>query len=296
MAGAIQPRSDPADQPGNEQVAFWNEIMVPKFVRWKHIIVDGLKHHSARVLPTLPVKEGDRIVDIGCGFGGTSIALAEKVGPTGSVLGIDCCNAFLEYARRDAKAAGLKNVEFVEADVEVYHFRPEFDFWFSRFGTMFFRDPVQTLRDLRSALKPGGAMVMIVWRDIEDNPWVHIPKQVALRYLPPPGGNRGASGPGPFSMADPDLVASQLMNAGHTEIEFERIDAPLLVGRTPDEAVELQLSLGPAAEILREAGEAGERRRDEIAGALKSAIVRYSTPEGVLMPSSSWRVSARNPT
>lgn len=288
--------SQPATQaPRSEYVDFWNEILVPKFVRWRHILVDGLTHHSAQVFPKLDVKEGDRVVDVGCGFGDTAIQLGRRVGPTGSVLGIDCCNAFLDYGRRDAEAAGIDNVEFLEADVQTYPFEQDFDFCYSRFGTQFFENPVAALRNMRSSLKPGGRMTMIVWRDIADNPWLGLPKSIILNYLPPPGDDARSCGPGPFSMSDSDLVTKQLEIAGYRDIEFERIDAPLLVGRTADEAVDFQLAIGPAGEVYREAGEIAERRHDEIVAALKAELARHQTPEGVALESSSWKVVARNP-
>jgi ubiquinone/menaquinone biosynthesis C-methylase UbiE len=279
----------------NEYVDFWNEILVPKFVRWKHVLVDGLTHHSDAVFPKLTVKEGDRVVDVGCGFGDTAILLARRVGPTGSVLGIDCCERFLEFGRKDAAAEGVDNVEFLVADVQTYPFKPEFDFCFSRFGTQFFENPVFALRNMRTSLKPGGTVTMIVWRTIDDNPWLGLPKQIVMGFLPPPGEGARSCGPGPFSMADTEVVTKQLEIAGYTDIDFERIDAPLLVGRDPDEAVEFQLALGPAGEVYREAGAIAEERHDEIAAALKAELARYETPEGVVMQSSSWKVSARNP-
>src|SRR5438105_354838 len=124
-----------ATPPRSQYVDFWNTVLVPKFVRWRHVIVDGLTLHSAKVFPSLEVEEGDAVVDAGCGFGDTAIELARLVGPSGSVLAMDCCNAFLELGRRDAKAAGIKNVAFVEGDVQTYPFKPTHDFCFSRFGT-----------------------------------------------------------------------------------------------------------------------------------------------------------------
>lgn len=288
--------SQPAtDSQRSEYVDFWNDILVPKFVRWKHILVDGLTHHSAQVFPKLVVKKGDRVVDVGCGFGDTAIELARLVGPEGRVLGMDCCDAFLDHGRRAACAEGVDNVEFVEADVQVHPFRPEFDFCFSRFGTQFFENPVAALRNMRRSLKPGGTMTMIVWRDIQDNPWLGLPKAIVMEFLPPPGEDARSCGPGPFSMADSDLVTKQLEVAGYVDIDFQRIDAPLLVGRTPDEATEFQLAIGPAGEVFREAGALGEQRRDEIVSALKRELARYETPEGIVLQSSSWMVSARNP-
>jgi ubiquinone/menaquinone biosynthesis C-methylase UbiE len=279
----------------SEYVDFWNEILVPKFVRWKHIIVGGLSHHSAAVFPRLDVPEGGRVVDVGCGFGDTAIELARRVGSAGTVLGIDCCDTFLEVGRRDAAAAGIGNVTFVEADVQTYPFEGDFDLCFSRFGTQFFENPVVALRNMRRSLKPGAEMVMIVWRALDENPWVGIPKQVAMRFLPPPGEDARTCGPGPFSMADPETVTKQLEIAGYTDIRFDRVDAPVLVGTTPDEAVALQLDIGPAGEIVREAGELAAAQRPAIEAALKAELARYETAEGVMMQSGSWKVSARNP-
>jgi ubiquinone/menaquinone biosynthesis C-methylase UbiE len=278
-----------------EYVDFWNEVLVPKFVKWRHIIVDGLTHHSEAVFPRLEVYTGDRAVDVGCGFGDTAIKLARRVGPSGRVLGLDCCDAFLEHGRRDAAAAGLANIEFVEADVQRYPFAGDFDFCFSRFGTQFFENPVAALRNMRKSLRPGGTMTMIVWRDLAENPWLAVPKEVVMRFLPPPGDDARTCGPGPFSMADPEVVRAQLRIAGYADPIFERIDAPLLVGRTPEEAVELQFALGPAGEIFREAGELAERQRAPMTEALTEALAGYLTPEGVVMASSSWMVTARNP-
>jgi len=276
-------------------VDFWNTTLVPKFVRWRHIVVDGLTLHSAKVFPSLAVRKGDTVLDAGCGFGDTAIQLARLVGPSGSVLGIDCCDGFLEFGRQDAKAAGLKNVSFLEADVQTYPFSPIYDFCFSRFGTQFFENPVAGLRNMRKSLKPGGIMTMIVWRGIDDNPWLWSAKKTVLKFLPPPGEDAQTCGPGPFSMADTGVVTKQLEIAGYKDIEFEQIDAQVFVGKDLDDAVAFQLALGPAGEIYREAGKLAEERHDEIAKALKASLASYQGPNGIMMDSSSWKVTARNP-
>jgi SAM-dependent methyltransferase len=279
----------------SQSVDFWNRILVPKFTKYRHILVDGLSLHSARIFPSLQVRSGDRVVDVGCGFGDTAIELARRVGPKGSVLGIDCCNAFLEAARNDAKKAGIANATFVEGDIQVYPFRAEHDFCFSRFGTQFFDNPVQGLRNMRRSLKPKALMTMIVWRTIDDNPWLGVPKKVVLDYLPPVKEGVPSCGPGPFSMADPEVVSIQLKAAGYDQMEFERIDASVMVGRDADDAVAFQLALGPAGEVYREAGAEAEKQHEAITRALKEELVRYHSAEGVFMESSSWKVTARNP-
>jgi ubiquinone/menaquinone biosynthesis C-methylase UbiE len=279
----------------SQYVDFWNTVLVPKFVRWRHILVGGLTLHSAMVFPSLAVRKGNAVVDAGCGFGDTAIQLARLVGPTGSVLAIDCCDGFLDYGRQDAAAAGVNNVTFLEADVQTYRFKPIHDFCFSRFGTQFFENPVAGLRNMRTSLRPDGAMTMIVWRGINDNPWLGFAKQIVLQYLPPPGEDAQTCGPGPFSMADTGVVTKQLEIAGYKDIQFEQIDAQVFVGKDLDDAVAFQLAIGPAGEVYREAGKLAEQRHEEIAKALKTELAQHEGPNGVMMNSSSWKVTAKNP-
>src|SRR5262249_39703481 len=178
----------------------------------------------------------------------------------------------LQCARRDAKAACLANVTCLEADVQTQPFEPVHDFCFSRFGTQFFENPVAGLRNMRASLKPGGTMTMIVWRKIDDNPWLGFAKQIVLQHLPPPGEDAQTCGPGPFSMADTGVVTKQLEIAGYTDIQFERVDAEVFVGKDLDDAVAFQLAIGPAGEVYREAGKLAAERHDQIAAALKTAL------------------------
>ncbi|MDH3581569.1 MAG: methyltransferase domain-containing protein [Hyphomicrobiales bacterium] len=280
----------------SEFVDFWNEILVPKFIAYKHVLVDGLTHHSEAVFPSLQVKEGDTVLDVGCGFGDTAIKLARRVGPEGRVVGLDCCEAFMDYGRKDVASEGLDNVTFVNGDALVHPFAPEYDFVFSRFGTMFFSNPVAGLRNMRTALKPGGVVTHIVWRTQADNPWLSMAKDVVLRFLPPPGDDARSCGPGPFSMANEESVTKMMEIAGYEDIAFERVDAPVLVGRTVEDAINFQLALGPAGEVFREAGEEAEAKRAQIEAALAEAIdAQKKEADGIVMDSSSWVISARNP-
>jgi ubiquinone/menaquinone biosynthesis C-methylase UbiE len=277
-------------------VQFWNEVLAPKFIRFKHILVDGLTQHSEAIFPALPVREGDQVLDVGCGFGDTAIKLAKLVGPTGTVVGIDCCDAFLEYARRDAQTRGIFNVSFVRGDAEVALPTDQYDLVFARFGTMFFANPVAGLRNMRRALRPGGRMVHIVWRNRADNPWLSMAKDVVLRVLPPPGPDAQTCGPGPFSMSDESTVRAMMTVAGYDEIQFRRVDASVLIGKDVDDAIAFQLAIGPAGEVFREAGALAEQKRDQIEAALAEAINRQKIgAEGIVMDSSSWVISATNP-
>ena len=277
-------------------VQFWNEVLAPKFIRFRHILVDGLTRHSEAVFPKLPVRPGDRVLDVGCGFGDTAMKLARIVGPEGEVVGIDCCDAFLTAAEADREQAGIENLSFMRGDAEIALPEAEFDFVFARFGTMFFANPVAGLRNMRRALRPDGRMVHIVWREPGDNPWLSMAKDVVLRFLPPPGDGARTCGPGPFSMADEPMVRNMMEVAGYEDITFERVDAPVLIGHDVRDAIDFQLSIGPAGEVFREAGAEAEAKRHEIEAALAEAIRKQTTAaDGIIMPSSSWVISAASP-
>jgi SAM-dependent methyltransferase len=190
----------------------------------------------------------------------------------------------------------LQNVDFLRADAEKNLPQGAYDFVFARFGTMFFANPVAGLRNMRRALKPGGRMVHIVWRNRQDNPWLSMARNIVLDYLPQPGEDAQTCGPGPFSMADQKTVTAMMTAAGFSDITFTRVDAPVLVGRDVDDAIAFQLAIGPAGEVFREAGEIAESRRQEIEAAMARAIDEAETgKDGIVMSSSSWVISAINP-
>lgn len=280
----------------NDFVAFWNDVLADKFERFRDILVNGLSYHSQVPLKMLQVDPGSKVLDVGCGWGDTAIQLAGMTGPGGSVLGLDCTDVFLRKGRADAKAAGVDNVDFLAADVQTHPFEAEYDLCFSRFGMMFFASPVAAMRNVRKALKPGGRLVFITWRTIDDNPWLGVPKEVVLRFLPPPGEDAQTCGPGPFSMANPDLVTAQLKAAGFDNVTFDRTDGPVMVGNSVEEAMQFQLALGPAGEVYREAGEVAEQRRGEIEAALRDELARHLQDGRIIMGSSSWTITAHNPT
>ncbi len=281
-----------------EFVRFWNEVLEPKFTRYRHILQGGLSRHSAAVLPKLPITEGMAVLDVGCGWGDMSLQLAERVGPSGRVVGIDCVDAFLREARKDAASKGLSNVEFRRGDAEVALPEKEFDYVVARFGTMFFANPVAALRRMRLALRPGGRMTHIVWRRREDNPAFQAAKDIVLRHLPPPGEDAETCGPGPFSMGNRETVAMMMKGAGYEDIAFERVDEKLMVGTTPEECIAFALAIGPAGEVFREAGsELAEAKRGAIEAEMRAYFESQERDEkGIWAPTSSWVISARNPT
>jgi ubiquinone/menaquinone biosynthesis C-methylase UbiE len=276
----------------------WNTILFDKFVRFKHLLIDGLAPHSDEALTRHAPAPGMRVLDIGCGFGDSTRLIARRVGPDGAAVGVDCARNFVDAATEESRAMGIANAEFFVADVQTDPLRGPYGQAFSRFGTMFFMMPGAALRNVRKALLPGGTLTMIVWRRREENPWLHD-AELKVRELVPVVSHEETDqvhcGPGPFSMAGPDMVSSMLRGAGYDRITFERFDADICIGRDLDEAIEFAIALGPAGEIMRLAADEAERCKPEVIAALRETLRRYARADGVWAPSSTWFVTARNP-
>ena len=279
-------------------VQAWNTVLFDKFLRFKHLLVDGLSAHSDEALAHAGYSDGMRVLDVGCGFGDSTCRIARDVAPRGRAVGVDCAPRFIEAARAEAQAESVPNAEFFVADVQSEDLRGPYDAAFSRFGTMFFNLPGAALRNIRKSLAPGGEFFMIVWRRREENPWLHD-AELCVRGLVPVVKHEDTDqvhcGPGPFSMSGPDLVSTMLRSAGYERIAFERFDADICIGRDLDEAIEFAMALGPAGEIMRLAGEEAEKRKPQVVAALRETLARYERPDGVWGPSSTWFVRARNP-
>jgi ubiquinone/menaquinone biosynthesis C-methylase UbiE len=276
----------------------WNTVLFDKFCRFRHLLIDGLSAHSEEALARHAHPEGARVLDVGCGFGDSTQRIARSVGPRGEARGVDCAENFVKVATQEAARAGISNASFFEADVQTDDLRGPYDYAFSRFGTMFFMMPGAAMRNIRRALRPGGELTMIVWRCREENPWLHE-AELRVREIVPVVSHEDTDqvhcGPGPFSMSGPDMVSSMLRSAGYDRIAFERFDADICIGRELAEAIEFAMALGPSGEIIRLAGEEGEKRKPEVVAALREALARYVRDDGVWAPSSTWFVTARNP-
>jgi ubiquinone/menaquinone biosynthesis C-methylase UbiE len=278
-------------------VEAWNTVLFDKFVRFKHLLIEGLSGHSDELLSRGKYRPGDRVLDVGCGFGDSTVRIARLVGPQGHATGVDCALNFIQASERDAAAAGVRNANFFTADVQGDDLRGPYDHAFARFGTMFFMSPGAAMRNIRRALKPGGTFAQIVWRKREDNPWLHD-AELRVREIVPVVSHEETDqvhcGPGPFSMSGPDMVSSMMKGAGFAGIAFERFDTDICIGRNLDDAVEFAMALGPAGEIIRLAGTEGERLKPQVVAALRETLVRYERGNGVWAPSSTWFVTARN--
>ncbi|HET9930811.1 MAG TPA: class I SAM-dependent methyltransferase, partial [Polyangiaceae bacterium] len=255
----------------------------------------GAEPHGRRAFELFGPNAGDAALDVGCGFGDATLELALRVGRAGSVTGIDVAPEFIELAHEHARAEPLAPIDFRVADAERFDDRTRYDYAFSRFGTMFFERPLAAFCNLRNLLRPSGRLVMTVWRPLDENPWLGVAKGVARSFLPSPEPRALSCGPGPFSLAEPTVVRELLGAAGFRQISLAPSDAATLVGRDLHEAIEFQLAIGPAGEIVREAGARAKPLMFELRAALGDALLPYVQREdgGVAIPSAAWIVHAR---
>jgi len=275
----------------------WNGVLFDRFVQYRDIVIGSLALFGDEAMRVRGPKTGDRVLDVGCGFGDTTQQLAALVGPSGSALGVDIAPRFIEQARSEAEEAGVENARFQVRDVQQTTFDEEFDYVFSRFGTMFFDNPVPALRNIRAAMPAGAPFVSVVWRRKIDNPWLHVAEEVVKPLLPDPDESETDEprcGPGPFSMADADTVSEQLQIAGFERATFTRCDLPIKIGNDLDHAVEFTTAIGPAAELLRICPpDEVDRLRPKIQQEIREVLSDYVGADGAISaPASTWIITA----
>jgi ubiquinone/menaquinone biosynthesis C-methylase UbiE len=277
-----------------EAIEAWDGPLYERFVRFRDIVTTGLGAHGEEALRLVTPQPGQRVLDVGCGFGDTTQRIAQLVGPDGEAVGVDAAPRFIATAREEAAEAGVPNARFVVADVQAAPLEGHYDLAFSRFGTMFFASPVAALRNVHGALAPGGRLVMVVWRRRIDNPWLHRAQTIVEGIVSRPEDyDEPTCGPGPFSMADADTTSEILVHAGFTDIALHRCDTPILVGRDLDEAIALVMAMGPAGEILRLAGDRAAHLHGDVDAALREGLAEFVEPDGgVRAGASTWIVTA----
>jgi ubiquinone/menaquinone biosynthesis C-methylase UbiE len=279
----------------DEAIRAWDGPLYDRFVRFRETVTTGLGAHGEEALRLHPPTPGQRVLDIGCGFGDTTQRIAALVGPDGEAVGVDAAPRFIEDAIREAREAGLANARFLVADVqESLGAEGRFDIAFSRFGTMFFASPVAALRNVQRALLPGGELVMVVWRRRIDNDWLYRAQTIVEGIVERPEEyDEPTCGPGPFSMADADTTSEILTHAGFTDIALRRCDIPIAIGKDLEEALELVMALGPAGEILRLAGERAAHLHGQVEAALREGLAEFAAEGALRAPASTWIVTAR---
>ena len=278
-----------ATGPNAEQIKYWNEQAGPKWIAENARLDAMLAPLGLAALERARPSAAERVLDVGCGVGQTSLQLAARVGPTGSVLGVDISAPMLARARERASAEKLANVRFETADAQTFAFTPEsVDLVFSRFGVMFFADPEAAFANLARALAPGGRLAFVCWQALAQNPWmrdalVALAKHVQLAAPAPP------DAPGPFAFADAARVRGILERAGFRGVAHQPLVGEISLGRTIDEALDFVTEIGPAGSALREAS---EPQRAAASAAIRETLAAHATPAGVRMSYAAWIVTA----
>lgn len=282
--------SDTAAPPPIDMAAYWNDVAGHTWTELADLMDQELAELGLAAMDALAPVAGETIVDVGCGCGQTSLQLAGRVGPKGSVLGIDISRPMLALAKARAEAAGAAQVRFVEADAQTYGFEAgSADGLFSRFGWMFFPDPPAAFANLRRALKPGGRVGFVCWRTLPENPWMTVPMAAVLKHLPPPP-PPAPGAPGPFAFADPERIRSVLGEAGFSDVQPRAIDLSM-GGFSVDDALRMALRIGPVGAMLRDNPEVAPKVVDDI----REALGAHAIGGKVALPGAAWVVTARSP-
>jgi SAM-dependent methyltransferase len=281
-----------SDERNADQIAFWNGPAGRRWVKRQEDLDMVFQPITSRAIERTAIQPGARIVDIGCGCGGTTIELGRLVGPRGRVLGIDVSAPVLARAV-ERLPPGLP-VEFVQADATTYSFPGGgFDLLFSRLGVMFFAEPDQSFTNLRTALRPGGRLVFVCFRTSRENPWMMTPLQAAYEHVPPLP-KLGPEEPGPFSFASADRVRGILGEAGFSSIALEPVDVDLDIagGHGLDAAITSALEIGATSRAI-------EGQPPEVRSAVAESIRRVLAPlqRGLSVPlgGAIWLVTATSP-
>jgi len=272
-----------------EQARAWNGSEGAYWAEHADAFEATVSGYDGLFADAVAVTAGTRVLDVGCGAGGTTLAAARRAGPTGDVLGVDLSAAMLDVARSRAAAEGLDNVRFLQADAQVHPLpAASFDVAVSRMGSMFFGDPVAAFTNLARAVRPGGRLVLLTWQGLDRNEWLTavLAALAAGRHLPGPP----PDAPGPFALSSPDRVRDLLTAAGWTDVRSTGVEAPVRYGRDVDSAHEFVSGL--LSWLLAGLDDAQRRQAlDE----LRRSMEDHLEPDGVHYASAAWLVSARRP-
>lgn len=273
----------------DDQIDYWNGDAGARWVAGQEAMDAMLAPFGQAAMEAGGLVEGNVVIDLGCGCGGTSLELARRTGPAGRVLGIDISTPMLARARERASAEGLGHVQFVNADAAAHAFEPRAaDLAFSRFGVMFFADPVAAFRNIRSGLRAEARLTFACWRTMPENEWVSLPREIALRHVAPPE-PVAPTAPGPFAFADPAHVAAILGRAGFRGVAFTRFDHVMRHEGSPEAIAEEVARMGPASRLIQDAsGEVRSRIVTDIA----AEIATRHDGAGFDMESAAWIVTA----
>jgi SAM-dependent methyltransferase len=285
-------RSVPADN--SEQIAEWNGALGQRWVAMQREIDRVVVPFGDAALKAAAPQLGERVIDIGCGCGDTSIEIARTVGKAGAVLGIDVSRPMLEVARARGALERLAHLAFREGDASEADLPANTELLFSRFGVMFFSQPSQAFTHLRKSLRTGGRCVFVCWRAPRDNAWAMAPLSAARTAMGVTPAPADPDAPGPFAFADEERLRPILASAGLGAIEVQRFDSAITLGATPRSAAEFAVQIGPVSRLMREVG---IEHLPVVLDAVERTLAPLAAPDGhVSLNGSAWIVSATNPT
>jgi SAM-dependent methyltransferase len=269
------------------QMKLWNTTAGQAWVDLHEVLDRMYEPFAQRLVAAASTRGARRVLDIGCGTGGTTLALARQLGAAVSCTGIDISEPMLALAESRAERERLP-ATFIRGDAQCHAFEPAaFDLLVSRFGVMFFDDPVQAFRNLRAATEPRGALCAITWRSAADNPFMTTAERAAAPLLANPPA-RPADGPGQFAFADPERVRSVLERSGWSEIALQPLDVACAL---PVRELDSHISrLGPLGRILPDLE---EPQRTRLVETVRAAFAPYVHGSEVRYDAACWTVSAR---
>jgi SAM-dependent methyltransferase len=275
-----------ADQPASANAAqaeYWNSGPAQTWINCQAALDQRLAPLTELLIARAGVRPGDCVIDVGCGTGTTTLRLAAEVGAHGSVLAIDISQPLLALARRRCLEQGHANVRLIRADAQTHRFeRGCHDLVVSRFGVMFFDDPVGAFRNLAGALRPRGRLAFSSWAPLEANPWFALPLQVGIERFGPPA-PQPPRAPGPLALSEPDYIEEILSTAGFADIRIERTETWLPGAASPREEAALAGQVGPLARLLRER-EVDDSMRAELIAELAGRLAPYLSADGMRLP------------
>ncbi|MGD9603680.1 MAG: class I SAM-dependent methyltransferase [Gammaproteobacteria bacterium] len=270
----------------SEMARFWNESGGRRWSANIERVERMLEPLSAALLEFAAPRQGEQVLDVGCGGGLTSKAFADAVGPTGAVTGLDVSAVILEVAR--ARFGDVPNLRFVQEDAGSTRFAPaSLDLVTSRFGVMFFPAPVDAFRNLRTALKPEGRLRFVCWQALALNPWMRLLAEAAFTVLPRPEPTP-PNAPGPFGLADETYLRGVLAGAGFGDIEVRAHRVTLDLGPV-EAAVQQMTQMGPAAQAFEDADDSS---RERVCDAMRAAVTPHAAGGTVRLDGATWLVAA----
>ncbi|NPT57893.1 class I SAM-dependent methyltransferase [Paraburkholderia elongata] len=281
---------DTTHQTANEQAALWNGSAGRAWVAAQSVLDEMFKPFENLIVDTMCAGSGQRVLDIGCGTGSTTLAAARRLGAKGHCVGADISAPMIAVAQTRAEREG-STASFICADAQTYAFAPaSFDRIMSRFGVMFFDDSVAAFANLRRAASDGAELCCIVWRSAADNPFMTTAERAAAPLLPNlPARRPGA--PGQFAFADRRHVSSILEESGWAEIDIRPLDVDCTLAEK--ELAGYFTRLGPVGLVLQNAD---ERTRAQVIERVRAAFDPYVHGIEVRYTAACWMVSARAPS